>query len=53
MESLWEDKEFAKLSLYSTDKKLFPGTEQEVGFLIQEFEIRKGNGVIDFGCDVG
>lgn len=54
MESLWEDKEFAKLRLRnSIDRKSFPGTEQEVGVLLRELELRKGNSMIDLGCGAG
>jgi SAM-dependent methyltransferase len=51
--SPWAVEEFARLSLEAIDRTFLPGTEQEVNFVVDEFELCMGSRVLDLGCGVG
>jgi len=51
--SPWEVEEFARLSLEAIDRAFLPGTEQEVDFVVDEFELCEGSRVLDLGCGAG
>ncbi|MFW6046882.1 MAG: class I SAM-dependent methyltransferase [Candidatus Woesearchaeota archaeon] len=53
MKSPWENNEFAELSLENIDEKFLPGTEKEVDFLENEFNLKNNDKVIDLGCGAG
>jgi cyclopropane fatty-acyl-phospholipid synthase-like methyltransferase len=53
MHNPWENDNFTKLSLSNIDRKFEPLTQQQVSFLMDKMELKKGDNLLDLGCGAG